>query len=46
MNAKSPTLYQNGVIDVFKANKVYELNAQQVNHNGEVQGVMVNLNLL
>jgi hypothetical protein len=41
MNAKSPTLHQNGVIDIFKANKVHELSAQQVNFNGEVQGVMV-----
>jgi hypothetical protein len=41
MNAKSPTLYQNGVIDVFKLFKVHDLNAQQVRKKGEVSCEMV-----
>ena len=41
MNTKSPTLFQNGVIDIFKLIKAYELNIHGVNYNGEVQCVMV-----
>ena len=41
MNAKSPTLHQNGVIDIFKILKVNDLSSHQVVVNGEVQSVMV-----
>jgi hypothetical protein len=41
MNTKSPTLFQNGVIDIFKQLKAYELNIHGINYNGEVQGAMV-----
>jgi hypothetical protein len=41
MNAKSPTIFQNGVIDVFKGLKVYDLDTHGVNYNGEVASLMV-----
>lgn len=41
MNAKSPTLYQNGVIDLFKLFKVYELNTTYIKKKGEVSQEMV-----
>ena len=45
MNAKSPTLYQNGVIDVFKTLKVYDLDSHGVNYNGDVVSLMVSRNI-
>lgn len=41
MNPKTPNLYQNGVIDVFKMIKVYDLNVVQVNSSGDVSCLMV-----
>jgi hypothetical protein len=51
MNTKSPTIFQNGIIDVFKSLKVYDLDSHGVNYNGEVSSSMVselkiNLNIL
>lgn len=38
MNA---TLYQNGVIDIFKTLRVYDLDSHGVNYLGEVSSNMV-----
>ena len=41
MSTKSPTQFQNGLIDVFKANKVYELNIVDCVRKGDVVCEMV-----
>lgn len=38
---KSPTLYHNGVIDVFKLCKIYELNIVNIKKKGDVTCEMV-----
>lgn len=42
-NAKSPHLYQNGIIDIFKLQKVFELNINKIKKKGEVSTEMVSL---
>ena len=42
-NAKSPILYQNGIIDVFKIMKIYELNVNKVKKKGEVTSELVKI---
>jgi len=42
INSKSPVLYQNGIIDIFKLQKIFELNINKVKKKGEVTSVMVN----
>ena len=41
MNPKSPTQFQNGLIDVFKTNKVFELNIVDCVKKGDVVVEMV-----
>jgi hypothetical protein len=38
---KSPYVFPNGLIDIFKQLKVTELNILNVNHKGEVSCIMV-----
>lgn len=42
INAKSPVLYQNGIIDIFKLLKLFELNVNKVKKKGEVSSELVN----
>lgn len=41
INSKSPVLYQNGIIDIFKLQKIFELNINKVKKKGEVSSEMV-----
>ena len=41
MDSKSPIMFQNGIIEVFKLNKIYDLNIIQVNSKGDVSCVLV-----
>jgi len=41
INAKSPTLYQNGIIDIFKLLKIYELDLNRLKKKGEVSSELV-----
>lgn len=38
---KSPTMFPNGLIDIFKQLKILDLNILSVNHKGEVSCIMV-----
>ncbi len=40
---KSPNMFPNGLIDIFKQFKVVDLNILNVNHKGEVSCSMVNI---
>lgn len=42
INAKSPILYQNGVIDIFKLLKIYDLDLNKIKKKGEVSSELVN----
>jgi len=41
INSKSPVLYQNGIIDIFKLQKIFELNINKIKKKGEVNSEMV-----
>jgi hypothetical protein len=41
MSVRTPNMYQNGVIDIFKLFKIFDLNVLQVNQKGEISCVMV-----
>jgi hypothetical protein len=41
INKKSPILYQNGVIDIFKLMKIYDLDINKVKKKGEVSSELV-----
>lgn len=41
MNPRSPTQFQNGVIDIFKHNKLFDLNIVNVVKKGDVTVTMV-----
>jgi hypothetical protein len=41
MNSKSPTQYHNGIIDIFKLNKVTDMNVINVKKKGEITVEMV-----
>ncbi len=43
MNPKSPTQYHNGIIDIFKLNKVIDLNIVNIKKKGEVNAIMVTI---
>jgi len=40
-NTKTPLNYQNGVIDIFKLLKVYDLDLNKVKKKGEVNSELV-----
>jgi len=44
INGKSPILYQNGVIDIFKLLKIYDLDINKVKKKGEVTSELVKIN--
>ena len=44
MLAKAPSSFPNGIIDVFKHFKVFEMNIVQVKRQGETACEMVNFN--
>ena len=42
LNSKSPVLYQNGIIDIFKLQKIFELNINKIKKKGEFTSELVN----
>ena len=45
MKISSPNIYPNGIIEIFKENKLYELGVKDCSKKGDISCILVNYNI-